>query len=200
MRLALAICSARDWKPHFGVSLAGLIAHVVARGIRGKALEQFDLIIRADCSNLCNGRHSVLDEAIGRGFSHALLMDDDISFPADAIDHLAAHGKQFVTINLATKGPDTRPTAVAFDGSFLRGPGLQETAAAGLGLCLLKLAALDGLSKPWFQFPWSDEAQTTIGEDFFFCDRLRKAGVRMFVDGTLSQACSHVGNFEYRTP
>lgn len=198
MKLAIAICSARDWKPHFGVALAGLVGFVLTNGVKDEKLEQFDLIIRSNCSNLCNGRSSVLEEAVARDFTHVLLLDDDGTFPANVIDDLAKHKKQVVAANLPHKSPDSLGTALGLDGQPIKSDGLVEVMACGLALALIDLSVLNGLPQPWFELRWLPPMKQVCGEDFYFIHKLRRAGVQVFVDQDLSRQCGHVGDFEFR--
>lgn len=197
MKLAIAICSTRDWKPHFGVSLVGLVGHVIAGGVKNEKLEQFDLLTRSNCSNLCNGRASVLEEAIERGFTHVLMLDDDGSFPPDIIDELAKHKKQVVGANLPHKTLDSPGTALGMDGKPVVGDGLQEVVAMGLAIVLIDLSALKKLQKPWFETRWIPQMNQVCGEDFYFITSLRKEGVQVFVDQDLSRKCGHIGDFAF---
>lgn len=198
MKLAIAICSARDWKPHFGVALAGLVGFVMANGVKDEKLEQFDLITRSNCSNLCNGRASVLEEAVERGFTHVLTIDDDGTFPANVLDDLFKHKKPFVAANLSHKSLDSFGTALGMDGQPVKGDGLQEALAAGLALALIDLSAIKDIPKPWFELRWIAEMKQVCGEDFYFIHKVRASGVKVYVDQDLSRQCGHVGDFEYR--
>lgn len=197
MKLAIAICSTRDWKPHFGVSLAGLVGYVIANGVKDNKLEQFDLLTRSNCSNLCNGRASVLEEAIERGFTHVLMLDDDGAFPANVIDDLAKHKKQIVGANLPHKTLDSPGTALSLNGQPVIGDGLQEVVAMGLAIVLIDLSVVKDLPKPWFEARWIPQMNQVCGEDFYFITSLKKAGVQIYVDQDLSRSCGHIGDFAY---
>ena len=198
MKLAIAICSARDWKPHFGVALAGLVGFVMSNGVKDENLEQFDLIIRSNCSNLCNGRASVLEEAIERGFTHVLTIDDDGTFPANIIDDLAKHKKPLVAANLPHKTIDSFGTALGMDGQPIKADGLVEVLAAGLAIALIDLSVIKDIPKPWFELRWLPEMKQVCGEDFYFIHKVRSSGVKVYVDQDLSRQCGHVGDFEFR--
>ena len=96
MKLAIGICSARDWKPQFGESLVDLVAYTLHNGIGGVPLEDFALLKRTQVSHLPRGRHSVLHEAMQRGFTHLLACDDDMVFPHNAAEQMALHRKQSI--------------------------------------------------------------------------------------------------------
>jgi len=198
MRLAIAICSGRDWKPQFGLSLAGLTWNIASNGINGKKLEQFDLISLSNCSNLCNGRQSVLDEAIRRDFTHLLFVDDDMTFPPDLLDHLAKHKVEVVATNAAMKGPANPGNSIGLDEEYLTGPGLQEVGRTGTGVMLLDLDAVKKVPAPHFELVYVPKLKRTVGEDYYFCIKLRKHGIRIFVDQDVSRHIGHVGDCEYR--
>lgn len=198
MKLAIATCSTRDWKPHFGVCLAGLVGYVLTNGIKDDKLEQFDLLTRSNCSNLCNGRASILEEAIERGFTHVLLLDDDGAFPPSIVDDLARHKKSVVGANLPHKTLDSPGTALGMDGQPLKADGLQEVVAMGLAAVLIDLSVVKDLPKPWFEVRWVPQLSQVCGEDFYFINLLRSKGVQVFVDQDFSRQCSHVGDFPYR--
>lgn len=198
MRLAICVCSTRDWKPQFGVALAALVNDIAIRGVAGKALERFDLLVEQNCSNLCNGRHSVIQRAIAGDFTHALLLDDDMTFPTDIADRLASHNCDVVASNASKKAYGSLGVAVGFDNEFISGPGVQEVARAGLAVALIKLSALKNIPMPWFEVLWIPQIGRTVGEDYYFCMKLRKQGVKIFVDQDVSPLIGHVGDFEYR--
>lgn len=198
MRLAAGICSTRDWKPQFGVSLAGLIGAVASRGVKNVELEQFDLIIRANCSNLCNGRQSIIKEAWDRQFTHLLFVDDDMTFPCDLLDHLCRHKVDVVAANASRKAFGSKGNAIAMNNQFLAGPGLHEVQRIGTGVMLINLEAIRKVPLPHFEMLYVEDLGRTVGEDYYFCVKARKHGVKIFVDQDVSRHIGHVGDFEYR--
>ncbi len=196
MKLVIAICSARDWKPQFGSALAGLIAYVCTKKIKGVTLEEFDLRVFSNVSNVSNGRQFALDQAIERGFTHILFLDDDMTFQPDLLDHLCRHKADLVTVNYSHKHKQTNGMLLGKDGMYLRKrDGSCEVLRGGFGAMLVDLKIPATLKKPHFAMPWSEHHQKTIGEDYFFCDRVVKAGGKMIAD--LDVKVGHVGDYEY---
>jgi hypothetical protein len=196
MKLALAVCSARDWKHQFGLSLAGLIASVFTNGIDGKELEAFDLITRGNCSNISNGRHSILNECVERGFTHVLMLDDDMTFLPDLANRLAQHDADIVSINYSHKSPETTGMVLGMDGQYVTArTGAVRVLRVGFGAILIKLELVKKLSKPFFEMCWSDHHKMIVGEDYYFCDKMVKAGAKIVCD--LDVIAGHIGDFEY---
>jgi hypothetical protein len=54
--------------------------------------------------------------------------------------------------------------------------------------------AFDRVAFPWFHWPEAEDG-ANVGEDVWFCNRVRQAGLQIFCDGTV--ICSHVkSNFD----
>jgi GT2 family glycosyltransferase len=64
----------------------------------------------------------------------------------------------------------------------------------GLGCALIRREIFDRVPFAWFHWP-EEEDGTNMGEDVWFCQRVRKAGFQIFCDGTV--ICGHVkSNFD----
>ena len=63
----------------------------------------------------------------------------------------------------------------------------------GMGCCLIDMTIFDEIDKPYFSYvkgsPNPMEYQGTIGEDVFFCERVLKAGYKIWVDSVIQ--CEH---------
>jgi len=58
--------------------------------------------------------------------------------------------------------------------------GLVEVDAVGAGSILYDMEVFKNIEPPWFEFHL--EEGPPIGEDIFFCDKLRAAGYKIYVD------------------
>jgi hypothetical protein len=134
-------------------------------------------------------RNDIFQEALNRGFSHALLVDNDSAPKPDALMKLLAHDVDVVSGLYLSGNYPHQP--ICFDTALedgrcvptsLRGgeAGLREVAAVGFGFCLIKTSVLARLERPWVRLGeidtqgWSD--------DLGFCRRARQAGVKVFCD------------------
>ena len=156
---------------------------------------------------------SILPEArarlVARGYSreatHLVWIDSDMKFPADVIARLLNHNKPVVACNYPRKNMEAKPTAYIDDDGYV-GPvwtgdnatGLQEVAHCGFGVMLTDMRVYDQLNLPYFSFePMPPDNVKTLGEDVYFCRKLKDAGIPIFIDHDLSKQIAHIGSFEY---
>jgi GT2 family glycosyltransferase len=149
--------------------------------------------LSVETSDLAYGRTTLARQALEQQADWLLWLDADHSFPPDTLTRLLAHRQDVVGINQPQRVAPHSATAVAIDGSPLvtndATIDLVEVASVGMGVLLVAGAALKGVGFPLF-----------VGgtEDRFFCQRLRSAGFRIFVDQALSLEVGHIGEFEHR--
>lgn len=196
MHLALCIVSARDWKPHFGISLVHMVATLP--NLRGK-VKTFAVMPRPHCSAVAKGRRLVIGDAIEGGFTHALCIDDDMMFPPEALEVMIDRGKPFVAANyLGKHGTNTAivlsdkdlecDTPVSSKGKT----GIEEVHRVGFGLVLFELEPVRAMRQPIFTMPWIVERETELGEDYYFCLQWRKTGNGIWVDHDVSNKVQHI--------
>jgi hypothetical protein len=201
MRLSVAVPCARDWKASFGCSLLGLTRKLSESVSSGK-LEAFDMFIMQGASNLPRARQLSIDNAKQGGFTHVLCLDDDMVFSTDLVDDLSSHNVDIVGINYVRKNPQNpSPQTHGLDGkpvSSLGKFGLEEVGWIGFGGVLIHLDAIKDIPAPLFEMRWMEDRKDFIGEDFYFCGKVRAHGLKIHVDHTASNKCAHVGDFAYR--
>ena len=160
-----------------------------------------------------SARQELAELALARpGLTHVLWLDADMRFPADTIIRLLQRDKNVVGINYSKRAIPPDYVAIKHFPENNRGvgkkcvttadsTGLEEVDAIGMGVVLMTASAFNGLPDPkqdrWFWFKQLPDGKQ-MGEDVYFCDMLRKAGQKIYVDHDLSKDCSHIGNFEYR--
>lgn len=169
-------------------------------GVNGVPLNGLTMDWRAQSSLLSAARQSVLDAAIKDGATHLFMIDDDMQFPRDVVDRMAAWDKDFVACNYVSKGAASAPTAIGMDGKIYSSgkTGLESVGYVGLGCCLLRLNdAVKAIPAPMFEVQWIDEKQSYLGEDFFACEKLRYHGIEIYIDHDLSNEIGHIGDFVY---
>jgi len=188
-KVYIAICSCRDWKPQFGASLFAL----------GKETK-VDTFLNSiqGTSVIPKARQKLMEDAINGGFTHILMIDDDMKFPADMLDRLLAHGVSFVGVNYVSKGTK-KPVSCGLDGQLFYSServGLSEIGWIGFGAVLIELEAIKNMPKPWFEQRWLEERQDFMGEDFYFCMKARTHGLKIYLDNDIE--CEHIGDYAYR--
>lgn len=140
-----------------------------------------------------------------------LWLDDDQTFPPDALHRLLKHDLPVVGCNIATRSEVPQSTALA-EGDDQRiqtteelalAGSIQEVRALGLGLCLMKMDVFDlldawasgrGAQKAWplFDSRVDHLGNVTTGEDVYFCGLIRAAGIPIYVDHALSWEIGHL--------
>lgn len=202
VKLQIAIPSCRDWKVQFGASICGLVHKTAANGIQGVELEGFSMNVMQGASVLPRARQLAVDAANKAGFTHILFLDDDMRFPSDLLDDLFRHDTDIVGINYVRKNPDSpSPQTHDMDGQPLSSKGKQgaeEVAWIGFGAVLINLDAVKNIEAPLFEMRWLPERNDFIGEDFYFCGKVRAHGLKILVDHDASNKAAHIGDFPYK--
>lgn len=202
MKLVVNVPCVRDWKAAFGASLCGLVHRVSSEGVNGKKLDGFALNIMQGTSVLPRARQLAIDSAIKAGATHLLCLDDDMQFPSDILDDLVKHDVDIVAANYTTKNPSgPQPQTHDLEGkplSSLGKSGLEEVAWVGFGVILMKIDAVKDIPAPLFEVRFLQEKNDFVGEDYYFCGKVRAYDVKIHVDHDVSNKISHVGDFGYR--
>jgi hypothetical protein len=197
----IAIPSGDTWHAAFGVSLAGAISKFMTYKVAEDVTQQSLEIHNIRSSLLMTSREEIIQDAYRKQCTHILMLDSDMQFPNDTIHRLFKCNRDFVGANYARKCIPSTPTSanlmdeVCYTDSHMEC--LEEVGHIGLGICLLRMDALKGLEPPFFKVEWHEEMQTYIGEDVYFCRKLREHGIPIYVDHALSQYVGHIGSFRY---
>lgn len=186
--MKIAICTPvhGDPKFHYTESLAQLLI----------ATSGFDIAYLATRNSLLPWlRTSLATEALKWGADKILWIDADQRFPVDSLARLARHDKAFVGCNISRKADPAAPTAMGLDNKPVwttvenaAVADLEEVASIGLGMALIAREVFEKTPEPWF---WPDKP---MGEDVWFCQRVREAGFGVYVDHQLSWQVGHVGD------
>lgn len=201
VRLYIAVPSCRDWKVQFGASFMGLIHNLMnPNPDREWVLSGIHLNAMAGASILSRAREKALQEAKEKGFTHLLMLDDDMAFPADLVDRLIEHDLPFVAGNYCRKIPGA-PSSISFgmDGKVIDSSGksgLEEVQFVGAGVNLLDLTKIE-TEAPHFCVVWDESREDYWGEDMFFCNKLRGHGYQLFIDHDASQKIYHMGDYAF---
>ena len=137
------------------------------------------------------GRRDIVKESSGE---YIFFLDSDILAPKNAIVKLLEHnvdivsglyfGRSYPYNPIIYKKIDNEPSYVPV---LDYKDGLVEVDGVGLGCCLIKRKVFESISEPWFDLP----ALTEVTEDFYFCNKAKEAGFRIYVDTTIK--CGHIG-------
>lgn len=152
-------------------------------------------IAGADCAV---SRNKLASAARGE---YIFFVDDDVLPPPNAIVKLYEHKKDFITglyfarqrphypqIHTLTKDDERRCDSVI---DYPKDK-LIEVDACAAGCMLIKRKVFEKLKQPYFHYIPATETEPKMGEDFFFCKKLREAGIKIYCD--TSVICRHIGD------
>lgn len=152
-------------------------------------------------SILPQGRQALAELAIKNGATHLLWIDSDMTFPADMLERLMARDEEVIGINAVTRRPPHMNCAQYADGTFVNtnsdSQGLEKVHRTGFGVLWHAASIMEAMQKPYFQFEWDESLQDFTGEDYFFFASVRKQGLEIYIDHSLSKQILHLGQYGF---
>ena len=210
--LSISVCSGRGWAGQFGYSLASMALHLgfglgdsyakVKAGLKPECPIRALNIVFSRQANICASRNEHIVNAIKEGHTHLLSLDDDMTFPHDAVFRMLKHRKPILVANYRKKVQDkVECVCSGLDGNSLSSEGktgLELIRGFGMGLTLIDLRAIAHIPPPYFAVVWNKANNTYMIEDAIFAAILAEHKIEAWVDHDLSQSVGHVGDYEYR--
>lgn len=152
--------------------------------------------------------NAMIEDALAKGCTHILSLDDDMIFPAQTLYQLAEHDVDIVGGLYFMRVPPHDANMFRYNkegflckvNNYWR-HGLQSCEATGTGCLLIKANVFDTMPKPWFI--WNEQVEwiknivhptkdtSFITYDVSFCLRARKLGFPVYCDTDL--ICTHLG-------
>lgn len=146
--------------------------------------------------NIAIVRNALVEQAINADCTHILMTDTDQVPEENALVKLARHNLPIVHAKVHRRYPP-------FDPIFFRGElykynlisdeewskgGLMEVDATGAGMVLYDINVFFDVEYPWFEVITGGKRkedgtyQKAVGEDIYFCYKLKQAGYKIYVD------------------
>ncbi len=222
VRIAIMTPSVRQPSWDYIKSVETLEAYVLSHGVLGSRIGYMERMLKTQCSNLPQGRQDMLDDAVSEGFTHGVMIDDDMGFPPDILDIMLPRNVQCLGVNALRKDPlKASYTATALDGSILESygkSGYEVVRDCGLGFMVLDLSIFSGVAvdlvdclrfsgftaapmrsvpRPHFEILYDTAFGGYCGEDRYFTRKLSQYGVAVFIDHDASHYITHIGDFPY---
>lgn len=142
-------------------------------------------------------RCAIAEEAVSQNFDYLLFIDSDMVFPAHAITTLIAQQKPVIGANYHKRGR-LPPENVVKDlqGQLLTTLPIGPFKCGGLatGFMLIDVGVFKVIDYPWF-FYQPLQGNQFLGEDYWFCDRVREKGLDVWCDPTIN--LRHIGDYKY---
>ncbi len=148
-------------------------------------------LLTVDSTAVDVARNVLVENFLRSDCSHLFFLDSDMVFPPNILDLLLKHDKDIVSALYILRKAH-RPCYRFFKDGHYHAPEkielnkLLEVDALGLGCCLIKRSVLEKLNeehagKPLFKMDYRNRTEV-LGEDAFFCELVKKAGFKIFVD------------------
>lgn len=145
--------------------------------------------IHADNGPVDTLRNDIVEKGLSLGATHLLMMDvDQVYGDPKTITKLLAHKLPIVAARVHRRYPPFDPifsrlTDTGYQPIEDYEPGsLVECDATGCGCILYDMEVFRVMPYPWFRFRKDEATGLITGEDFGFCQDLKAAGYRIFVD------------------
>lgn len=143
--------------------------------------------------DIVSARTFCVQDAIAKKATHIFFIDSDMQFPPDTLNKLLAHNKDIVTVEYNRRqlppSPVTQPLEEKSDTE------LYKARVIGAGCLLIKLSVFEKIEKPWFNFGRDKTGAIVIGEDTWFSNTARDAGIDSWIDPKIK--VNHIGEYAY---
>ncbi len=149
------------------------------------------VFIHADNGPVDTLRNDIAEKALAEGATDLLMMDVDQIYATDTITKLMAHKLPIVGARVHRRYPPFDPIMLNITDNGYEAiddyePGsLIEVDATGTGCILYSMEVFKKMPYPWFRFQKNPENGMVIGEDVGFCQDLKSAGYKIFVDTSI---------------
>jgi hypothetical protein len=146
-------------------------------------------------------RQSLAYTAVRQNATHTLWIDSDMMFPKDMIIHFCEQEEPIIGINAMNRRPPYRNLAQSSFNVPIEttesSTGLQEVYRFGFGVAWIATEVYKKMEEPWFDFQYMEDKKIYRGEDYYFYDKARDLGYKLYVDHDVSKHVWHIGTFGF---
>lgn len=159
------------------------------------------IFIHADNGPIDTLRNDIVEKALAEGCTHLIMMDTDQIYPVNTVTRLLSHNlpvvgcrvhrryPPFDSLMLRIKEIDDKTNGYDPIDDWKEGE-LLECDATGGGCVMYGTEVFRKIPYPWFEFKKQEGTGRIIGEDIYWCQKLKAAGYKIFVDTSLE--CGHL--------
>jgi hypothetical protein len=189
----------RGWNlSEFTLAFADLIALTCMTAVARKAFD-FRILRRSGTYIDMNRCDLIKEVLLDEDVTHVFWLDDDMTFPKDALIRLWNHQAPIVGTNYSRRRMPLEPVAIrsieqrekVWDSPDKHG--LERVDAIGLGCALIERRVFEAIEYPWMYEHYDFEKKRWVGEDVDFCVRAAAAGFPTLIDHDLSNELEHFG-------
>ena len=141
-----------------------------------------------------HARNLQVERFLSSPYEYLFIVDSDCVPQDNTVEKLMAYQFPFITAPHPTiKGNETGVMVLDSDGNgdYVQhipfDKGLQECDAVGCAGMLFHRSVFERLDKPYFKFIFNDDGYLVKGEDFYICDKMKQAGIKIYADCNLIQ-------------
>ena len=191
MKICIGIPTNRQFRPQTVFSLANMIAH--------SKLDYF-ITIPTEGFNTAENRNFTVGKAFQNNCTHILFSDDDMAYEPDSLEKLLAYDKDIIGgLYNIRRLPSTfvieYGETIKSDEEAKLAVEPFECKAIGTGFMLVKTDVFKKLTSPFFGYKWNENGSVKMSTDWFFCEKAREAGYKIWCNPTLK--ISHIGDYAY---
>ena len=182
-RVAIGVPTNRGVKPQTALSLMRMVANTDCK---------FKFIVSTRGYNTAENRNLIVAQAVKANCDYLLLTDDDMVYEPEYLTKLINHDKDIIGGIANTKYEEQKPVV-----EYLDQPeeGLFKCKALGGGFLLIKTDVFKKVDQPHFGYKWFENGMVQMSNDWFFCEKARKAGYDIWADSSLK--LGHIGEYAY---
>lgn len=179
--MTLAIPSNRLIQPQTAECALKLVA---------KGGHEFHCIVPSEGYSIAESRNYIAVKAVNAKSDYLMMVDDDMTFPADTLDTLLAVEKDIVGVAYHPRA-ETGEIIKYLDETHIvkleqsEDPKYKvpfECHATGTGIILIKCSVFLKMTRPWFAFEYHETGQCKKGEDWYFCEKAKEFGIETWVE------------------
>lgn len=193
MRITVAVPSNRGINPKTFQCLMDLLTY---NGY------DFHLIVPEEGYTIAENRNYAAVQALNNKSEYLLMIDDDMTFGPCLLDTLISNKKDICGVAYHPRCGLDRMKAIDEthwvnleknkDPKYKK---VFECHATGTGIILIKCEVFLKIPRPWFMFEYHDTGQCKLGEDWYFCEKAKKFGIKTHADPTVK--VGHLGEKIY---
>jgi len=172
--------------------------------VKYNTLNDLDTHVFLDASTvLLTQRQNLAEAALSIKSDYILWLDSDIVCPSTTAMRLLNHDEPIVCANYVRRQVPHKGVAYETIGDwqnplpFEVEDTLVPIEGIGMGCMLMRTSILEELERPFFEFTYSPESNDFLGEDMYFCTKIREAGYEIYVDTVISQELYHLGTYGF---
>lgn len=159
----------------------------------------FHNIVPSEGYTIAENRNYIAVQAVNNKSDYVLMVDDDMTFEPDLLDKLIANDKDICGVAYHPRCETGQIIKYLDETHIVK---LEETDdpkyktvfechATGTGIILIKCDVFLKVERPWFMFEYFDTGQVSKGEDWWFCEKAKKYGIKTYADPRIK--CGHLG-------